>query len=61
MRKKILHAVLFLPMFVCGQWQYLGNPNFIDGNITFRTMIPKNSVLFYIYDGGFVEKRIIFD
>ncbi len=38
MRKKILLAVLFLPMFVCAQWQYLGNPNFIDGNITFRSM-----------------------
>ena len=38
MRKKTLLAVLFLPMFVWAQWQYLGSPNFIDGNITFRSM-----------------------
>ena len=36
-------------------------PKLITNLFGQETTITKNSVLFYIYEGGFVEKRIIFD
>jgi len=36
-------------------------PKLITNLFGQETTITKNSVLFYIYDGGSVEKRIIFD
>ena len=36
-------------------------PKLITNLFGQETTITKNSVLFYIYEGGFVEKRIVFD